>query len=89
MKTYAMILQNRVIGILTNQETEPRWPPDPAGNPVTAIHCDDTVTIGMMYDHETNTFYEPVYTELEEQEYVENEYEQYYNMVNAAIFGGE
>lgn len=58
MKTYAMILQNRVIGVLTNQKTEPHWPPDPSGNPVTAIPCDDTVTLGMIYDPETGTFSE-------------------------------
>lgn len=55
MKTYAMILQNRVIDVLKNQETEPHWPPDPSGNPVTAIPCDDTVTLGMIYDPETGT----------------------------------
>lgn len=53
---YAMILQSRVIGILMNQESEPNWPPDPAGNPVTAIPCDDTVTLGMIYDPETGNF---------------------------------
>ena len=58
MKTYAMILQNRVIDVLKNQETEPHYPPDPSGNPVTAIPCDDTVTLGMIYDPETNTFTE-------------------------------
>ena len=58
MKTYAMILQNRVIGVLKNQETEPHWPPDPSGNSVTAIPCDDTVTLGMIYDPETGTFSE-------------------------------
>lgn len=58
MKTYAMILQNRVIDVLKNQETEPHWPPDPSGNPVTAIPCDDTVTLGMIYDSETGTFSE-------------------------------
>lgn len=58
MKTYAMVLQYRVIGILTNLVAEPYWPPDPAGNPVTAIPCDDTVTIGMIYDPETGEFSE-------------------------------
>lgn len=65
MKTYAMILQNRVIGILKNQETEPHWPPDPSGNPVTAIPCDDTVTLGMIYDPETGTFSEYIPPEPE------------------------
>lgn len=58
MKNYAMILQNRVIDVLKNQETEPHWPPDPSGNPVTAIPCDDTVMLGMIYDPETGTFSE-------------------------------
>lgn len=56
--TYAMILQNRVIDVLKNQETEPYYPPDPSGNPVTAIPCDDTVTLGMIYNSETGTFSE-------------------------------
>ena len=58
MKNYAMILQNRVIDVLKDRETEPHWPPDPSGNPVTAIPCDDTVTLGMIYDPETGTFSE-------------------------------
>ena len=58
MQNYAMILQNRVIGVLLNQETEPYYPPDPSGNPVTAIPCDDTVTLGMIYNSETGTFSE-------------------------------
>ena len=58
MKNYAMILQNRVIDVLKDQETEPYYPPDPSGNPVTAIPCDDTVTLGMIYDSETGTFSE-------------------------------
>nr|DAK72996.1 MAG TPA: hypothetical protein [Caudoviricetes sp.] len=58
MKNYAMILRNSVIGVLKDQETEPYYPPDPSGNPVTAIPCDDTVTLGMIYDSETGTFSE-------------------------------
>ena len=58
MKTYAMILQNRVIDILKDRETEPYYPPDPSGNPVTAIPCDDTVTLGMIYNSETGTISE-------------------------------
>ena len=56
--TYAMILQNRVIGVLLNQETEPEWGPTPDGSPVLAIPCDDTVTLGMIYDPETGAFSE-------------------------------
>lgn len=62
---YAMILQNRVIGVLENQETEPYWPPDPAGNPVTAVPCDDTVILGMVYDPETEAFSEYIPPKLE------------------------
>ena len=58
MKNYAMILQNRVIDVLKNQEVEPYYPPDPSGNPVTAIPCDETVALGMIYDPETVTFSE-------------------------------
>lgn len=58
MKNYAMILQNRVIDVLKDRETEPYYPPDPSGNPVTAIPCDETVTLGMIYDPETGTFSE-------------------------------
>ena len=65
MKNYAMILQNRVIDVLKNQETEPHYPPDPSGNPVAAIPCDDTVTIGMIYDPETGTFSEYIPPEPE------------------------
>lgn len=65
MKNYAMILQNRVIDVLKNQEVEPYYPPDPSGNPVTAIPCDDTVTLGMIYDPETGTFSEYIPPEPE------------------------
>ena len=58
MKNYAMISKNRVIGVLLNQEIEPEWGPTPDGSPVTAIPCDDTVTLGMIYDSETGTLSE-------------------------------
>ena len=58
MKNYAMISKNRVIGVLLNQEEEPEWGPAPDGNPVLAIPCDDTVTLGMIYNPETGTFSE-------------------------------
>ncbi|MGN0133629.1 MAG: hypothetical protein ACI4AO_02810, partial [Anaerotignum sp.] len=53
--------------ILPNQETEPHWPPDPAGNPITAIPCDDTVKLGMCYDPETGEFSEYIPPEPEPQ----------------------
>ena len=61
---YAMILKNRVIDI-QHSETEPHYPPDPLGNPVTAVQCGETVKIGMMYDAETGTFSEYVPPETE------------------------
>lgn len=103
MKTYAMILQNRVIGVLTNQKTEPHWPPDPSGNPVTAIPCDDTVTLGMIYDPETGAFSEytplskPQPSQLDRIEEAVNkladgsvnqELQNYYDAVNAELLGG-
>lgn len=57
MKRYAMILLNNVIGIV-EAETIPSWPPDPQGNPVTAVECDGNVELGMVYDEETKTFSE-------------------------------
>lgn len=66
--TYAMILQNRVIDVLKDRETEPYYPPDPVGNPVTAILCDDTVERGMIYDPETGTFSEYIPPEPEQPE---------------------
>ena len=53
---YAMICKNRVILILENQPVEPKLPPDDKGNAVTAISCDETVEIGMIYDADTGKF---------------------------------
>ncbi|MGN1230374.1 MAG: hypothetical protein ACI4TP_00595, partial [Anaerotignum sp.] len=53
--------------------TEPHWPPDHAGNPVTAIPCDDTVKLGMMYDPETDEFSEYIPPEPEPQPLSEKE----------------
>lgn len=58
MKTYAMVLLGNVIDVLMNQEHEPYYPPDPEGNPVIAVPCDNTVTAGMLYDEITGTFTE-------------------------------
>ena len=52
---HAMIMKKRVIGIV-EQDDAPNWPSDDKGNKVTAIPCDDTVKIGMVYDAVTNTF---------------------------------
>lgn len=56
MKTYAMTINNLVIGVLPNRETVPSWPPDISGNVVIAIECGESVELGMMYNPETNTF---------------------------------
>ena len=58
MKDYAMVLLGNVIDVLFDQETVPYYPPDPDGNPVTAIPCNSTVTPGMLYDEVTGTFTE-------------------------------
>lgn len=65
MKNYALISKNRVIGVLLNQATEPDLGPTPDGNPVLAIPCDNTVTLGMIYDAETGTFSEYIPPEPE------------------------
>lgn len=54
---YAMVLLDRVIGIL-NSDTLPNWPPDPQGNPVTAVECGEDIELGMIYDTESGTFSE-------------------------------
>lgn len=48
MKKYAMILNNLVIDIVEN-DTPPVYPPDPEGNAVTAVECDDSIKLGMGY----------------------------------------
>ena len=53
---YAMVLKGRVIDVLENQNEAPNYPPDKKGNVVTAVECDSTVKIGMIYHEETNTF---------------------------------
>lgn len=58
MKRYAMILLTRVIDIVTS-DTIPSYPPDQHGNPVIAIQCDESVTVGMIYNAETGEFTEP------------------------------
>lgn len=58
MRNYAMIINGKVIDIVRGVEEAPEWPPDRKGNPVTAIECDESVMIGMLYDG--NTFTENV-----------------------------
>lgn len=54
---YAMILLDRVIDIVKSNNP-PNYPPDAMGNPVTAIECDDSVILGMIYNEETGEFTE-------------------------------
>ena len=65
MATYAMICENRVIDILYEQGTKPKWPPVPGGAEVVAVECGDDVERGMAYDPETGGFAYPVYPKPE------------------------
>ena len=55
---YAMVLKTRVIDLIT-ADTAPVYPPDQHGNLVTAVQCDDSVRVGMIYNAETGEFTEP------------------------------
>lgn len=68
MATYAMICDDRVIEVLYNQELVPIWPPDPMGNPVTAVECSNEATRNWAYNPETGEVYKP-----EKSEYIEPE----------------
>lgn len=52
-----MVLRNNVIGFVEN-DTPPKWGDSPEGYPVTAIECDETVELGMVYNEETGEFTE-------------------------------
>lgn len=67
MIRYAMVLLTRVIDIVTS-DTIPSYPPDQHGNPVTAVQCDENITVGMIYNAETGEF-----TELPELEPIPKE----------------
>lgn len=54
---YAMINEYRVIGKV-EADTPPYWPPNQIGNPVTAVECNESVELGMVYDPETGEFSE-------------------------------
>lgn len=88
MSTFAMICNNRVIEVLHDQEAAPIWPPDPDGNVVTSVECPAEATRDWAYNPETGEVFEPTYEPPEEPEVIVNEYEQYYNEVNAALTGG-
>ena len=55
---YAMVLQKKVIDI-KESDTTPIYPPDIHGNPVIAVACDESVTLGMVYDSDTGEFSYP------------------------------
>lgn len=56
---YAMVLKNKVIGIVES-ETPPKWGNDERGNPVTAVETTEETQLGMVYDEETGQFSEYV-----------------------------
>lgn len=89
MATFAMICNNRVIEVLYDLEVAPNWPPDPNGNPVTSVECSAEATRDWAYNPETGEVFELTYEPPEEPEVIVDEYEQYYNEVNAALTGGE
>lgn len=91
MANYAMICNNEVIEVLYDLDEAPIWPPDGAGNLVTSVECSEEATRDWRYNPETGEVFEPIYVPSKEPEVFvdESEYEQYYNMVNAAILGGE
>lgn len=62
---YAMICNNRVVEVLLDQNTKPKWPPTVYGEQIIAVECDNTVERGMMYNPEAGTFAFP-YTEANE-----------------------
>ena len=66
MATFAMICNNKVIEVLYNLDAAPKWPPDPVGNPVTAIVCSDDATRDWDYDPETGEVFKPIPSEPEE-----------------------
>ncbi len=45
---YAMIMLERVIDTIEADEP-PQWGPSPEGDEVTAVGCDETIHIGMLY----------------------------------------
>lgn len=52
---YAGLLNNEVIIL---EETYRQYPPDALGTPVETVECDDTVTLGMIYEPDSGTFRE-------------------------------
>lgn len=61
---YAGLLNNEVIVL---DETYRQYPPDALGAPVETVECDDTVSLGMIYNPESGTFFEPGYDTIQEE----------------------
>ena len=55
MVNYAMTVNGKVIEILYNQLTIPKWP-DTSDGPVIPIECDDFVEVEMIYNSDLNCF---------------------------------
>ena len=102
MANYAMVSNSEVIEVLHNVHEKPNWPLDTEGNVVHSIECSEDVERGMAYKTETGECYwpEPAAPEKTLEERLEDietkldimsntEYAQYYNVVNAALLGGE
>ena len=58
MARYAMINKKKVIDVI-NYNSIPKYPPTSDGTEVTAVECDETVEIGMIYDSDTGEFSYP------------------------------
>ena len=58
MAKYAMINKKKVIDVI-NSDYVPKYPPTSDGTEVTAVECDETVEIGMIYDSDTGEFSYP------------------------------
>lgn len=56
MAKYAMVNKKNVIDVI-NSDYVPKYPPTSDGTEVTAVECDETVEIGMIYDSDTGEFY--------------------------------
>lgn len=61
--TYAMILDNVVIDVLHNIAYEPQYPPTQTGLTITAVECEETVRVNMLYVN--GVFIDPVQPETE------------------------
>ena len=74
MNRYAMLINNVVIQVV-DSETPPDWPPDPNGNPVTALEIPPRrgggVKAYMHYSPDTGEFFWPPENDLDYQKEAE------------------